>query len=207
MASVVRFLFVLPQAALVTALLVTLMISLIQFSDKNLDRQKRIKLPDILMPEVATEIERLIEKPEKPKIDETPPPEIPQQDFDRIDGNTEVGQIRNPGKIQTRLDLDIGSGLRATDGEYLPIIKVAPQYPRRALARGIEGYVVLQYTVTPQGTVKDPIVIEAKPETIFNKVAIESAKRYKYKPRVIDGKAQEVKNVRTRIIFNLTERK
>ena len=32
--------------------------------------------------------------------------------------------------------------------EYLPIVKVNPQYPRRAQTRGIEGYVLLEYIVT-----------------------------------------------------------
>lgn len=202
MKSTLRTLFVIPQAALVTLLLLTLMVSLIEFADKGLDSKQRIKLPDIHMPEVEIELQRLIEKPEKPEVDETPPPDIPQQDFDKIDGNASVGTIAT-GKISTKLDLNIGSGLQATDGEYLPIVKVAPQYPRRALSRGIEGYVVVEYTVTKQGTVKDPIVIEAKPESIFNRAAIKSASRYKYKPRVVDGKPIEVPGVRTRITFQL----
>ena len=201
--STLRFLFVIPQAALVTLLLLILMVSLIEFADKGLDKEKRIKLPDIHMPEVELTVQRLIEKPEKPEVDETPPPDIPEQDFDKIDGNAAVGQIAAPGNMRPKLDLNMGAGLVATDGEYLPIIKVAPQYPRRALSRGIEGYVIVKYTVTKQGTVKDPVVIEAKPETIFNKAAIKSALRYKYKPRVVDGEPIEVSGVRTRIEFEI----
>lgn len=205
MAGAVRLLLAIPQAALVTVLLILLMISLIEFGDRTLDQQKRIRLPDIHAPERDVEIQRLIEKPEKPELDETPPPEIPEQDFDRIDGNAAVGRIRAASKIETRLDLNIGTGLQASDGEYLPIVKVAPQYPRRALSRGIEGHVVLQYTVTPLGTVQDPIVVESEPEGVFDRVAIESALRYKYKPRVIDGQPREVGNVRTRIVFRLSD--
>ncbi|MHC8441529.1 MAG: energy transducer TonB [Candidatus Eutrophobiaceae bacterium] len=198
-----RILFCIPQAALVTLFILLAMISLIEFSDKGIDKQERIKLPDILMPEVEVVALRRIEKPEKSKVDETPPPEIPQQEFDSIDGNAAVGQIIAPGKLHANLDLNIGAGLQVTDGEYLPIVKVAPQYPRRALRRGIEGYVVLEYTVTKQGTVKNPVVVEADPQDIFNKEAIKSALRYKYKPRVIDGQAIEVSGVRTRIIFRM----
>jgi periplasmic protein TonB len=205
MRSLLRTLFVIPQAALVTLLLLVLMVSLIEFADKGLDKAKRIKLPDIYMPEVEIEVQRLIEKPEKPKVDETPPPEIPQQDFDQIDGNAAVGQVAAPGKIKTKLDLNIGAGLQATDGEYLPIVKVAPQYPRRALSRGIQGYVILEYTVTKQGTVANPVVVEAKPEGTFDKAAIKSALRYKYKPRVVDGEPIEVQGVRTKITFQLEE--
>ena len=41
-----------------------------------------------------------------------------------------------------------GFGLAPSDGEYLPIVKVQPVYPRRALSRGIEGYVIVEFTVT-----------------------------------------------------------
>ncbi|MEQ8427815.1 MAG: TonB family protein [Gammaproteobacteria bacterium] len=200
-----RSLFVIPQAALVTLLLLTLMVSLIEFADKELQQSERIKLPDIHMPEAEIEMMRSIEKPEKPKVDETPPPEIPEQDFDKIDGNAEVGQVAAPGKIKANLDLDIGAGLSATDGEYLPIVKVAPQYPRRAVSRGIEGYVIVEYTVTKQGTVKDPVIIQAEPESIFNKSAVDSVLRYKYKPRVINGEPVEVPGVQTKITYELEE--
>lgn len=203
MEALKRTLFVIPQAALVTSLLLILMVSLIEFADKGLDKEKRIRLPDILMPEVGVEMQRIIKKPEKPEIDETPPPDAPEQNFDQVDGNAAVGAVGAPGKIKAKLDLNIGVGLQATDGEYLPIVKVAPIYPRRALSRGIQGYVILQYTVTKQGTVKDPVVVEAQPKNIFNNVAIKSALRYKYKPRVIDGVPVEVKGVRTKIIFEI----
>lgn len=205
MRSLLRTLFVIPQAALVTLLLLVLMVSLIEFSDKSLDKEKRIKLPDIYMPDVEIEVQRLIEKPEKPEVDETPPPDIPEQDFDKIDGNAAVGQVAAPGNMRPKLDLNIGAGLQATDGEYLPIVKVAPQYPRRALSRGIEGYVIVEYTVTKLGTVKDPRVVEGKPQGTFDRAAIKSALRYKYKPRVVDGEPIEVKGVRTRITFELEE--
>ena len=73
------------------------------------------------------------------------------------------------------------------------------------MSRGIEGYVILEYTVTRQGTVKDPVVIEAKPQGTFDRAAIKSALRYKYKPRVVDGEPIEVAGVRTRITFQLSE--
>ncbi|MGR8950122.1 MAG: energy transducer TonB [Gammaproteobacteria bacterium] len=205
MRTFLRTVFVVPQAALITLLLLTLMVSLIEFADKGLDKEKRIKLPDIHMPEVEVEIQRIIEKPEKPEVDETPPPEIPEQDFDKIDGNAAVGAVSALGKIRAKLDLELGSGLQVTDGEYLPIVKVAPTYPRRALSRGIEGYAVVEYTVTKQGTVRDPKVVESEPEGVFDKAALKSAARYKYKPRVINGEPVEVPGVRTKITFKLAE--
>lgn len=189
-------------AALITFSLQMVMVTLITFADRNLDKEPTLRLPDISMP--ATEIKtlRAVEKPEKPVLDETPPPEVPQQAFDNIDGGAEVGQLA-AGPLASSLDLSIGAGVSASDGEYLPIVKVAPQYPRQALKRKLEGEVVLEYTVTKQGSVKNAKVLFST-DPVFNKAAVESALRYKYKPRVVDGQAIEVAGVRTRIKFRLS---
>lgn len=200
-----RALITVPVAFLVTAALITLMVALIEFSESPIDKSKRQKLPDIFMPEVEQLANREVEKPEKPEVDEQPPPEIPQQDFDQVDADSQIGAINAPDSMTADLDLSIGTGLSASDGEYLPIVKVAPQYPSRASSRGIEGYVLLEYTVSKQGTVVNPVVIEAEPPKIFNRAAINSALRYKYKPRVVDGVPQEVNGVRTRVTFKLAE--
>ena len=204
MTAASRTLLVLPPAALVTAALILLMVSLIEFADKDLDDKKRMKLPDIVMPSAEIRTQRQIEKPDKPEMDDTPPPDVPQQDFDSIDGDAAVGQLSAPTSVNANLDLSIGAGLSVTDGEYLPIVKVAPSYPSAAMSRGLEGYVILEYTVTKQGTVRDPVVIESS-SSLFERSAIRSAERYKYKPRVIDGQPVEVPGVRTKISFKLAE--
>jgi protein TonB len=95
-----------------------------------------------------------------------------------------------------------GLNFGVSDGEYLPIVKVAPVYPQRAAARGLEGEVVVQYTVTTDGSTKDVVVIETT-SVLFDRAAIESAQKYKYKPRIIDGTPVEVTGVSTRIVFKL----
>ncbi|ULQ45799.1 energy transducer TonB [Flagellatimonas centrodinii] len=197
-----RLMMVLVPAALVTFGLQMVMVTLIQFADGRLDKTPVIKLPDIYMPKAEIQTQRSVEKPEKPQLDDTPPPDVPQQAFDQVDGNAQVGLLSGPSQVATNLDLSMGSGLSATDGEYLPIVKVAPNYPRAALSRGLEGDVILEYTVTKQGSVRDPVVIESSNPT-FNAAAMESAMRYKYKPRVVDGSPIEVPGVRTRVMFRL----
>jgi periplasmic protein TonB len=95
-----------------------------------------------------------------------------------------------------------GLGFGVSDGEYLPIVKVAPVYPARAASRGLEGYVIVEYTVTRTGTTRDPVVIESS-SSLFDRAALDSALKYKYKPRVINGEAVEVPGVRTIIRFEL----
>lgn len=88
------------------------------------------------------------------------------------------------------------------DGEYVPIVKVAPVYPEIAVSRGIEGYVVVEFTVTPTGSVRDVIVVESSSE-LFNEAAIEATSQFKYKPRIVSGRPVEVSGVRNRITFVL----
>ena len=96
-----------------------------------------------------------------------------------------------------------GIGFGISDGEYLPIVKVAPVYPARALNRGLEGYVIVEFTVTRQGTVQDVFIIESS-SSLFDRAAIEAALKFKYKPRVIDGEAVEVPGVRNQITFEIS---
>ncbi len=202
-AGLFRVLFVIPQAGVVTLLLLLMMAGLIEFSGQAAPPRERIRLPDIHMPELRETLVQRIEKPDRPEFEAPPPPELPRQHFAAVDADVPLGRPMASGRLQAQLELDIGGGFEAVDGEYLPIVKIAPQYPRRALNRGIEGYVVLEYTVTPQGTVRDPRVIEADPDGVFDKVAIESALRYKYRPRVVNGRPVAVAGVRTRISFEL----
>ena len=55
------------------------------------------------------------------------------------------------------------------DGNFLPIVTVAPEYPRRMASRGIEGWVLLAFTVDELERVVDPRVVDAPPQSGFKK--------------------------------------
>lgn len=138
------------------------------------------------------------EKPPKPEV----APEMPPIETATVKptGNTvDIGDM----EIDSSLAVDTGAGLSASDGEYLPIVKVAPQYPSRAQSRGIEGWVLLRFTVTETGAVIDPEVIDAEPAGVFDNAAKKAVLRFKYKPRVIDGVARKVPGVEHLITFEL----
>jgi protein TonB len=94
--------------------------------------------------------------------------------------------------------------MNIAEGDYLPIVRVAPVYPARALSRGIEGYVDMSFTVTTTGTVKDPIVVFST-SSLFDRAATRAVLKFKYKPRVVDGVPVEVPGVKTRISFQIEE--
>mgnify|MGYP001196138377 FL=1 len=97
--------------------------------------------------------------------------------------------------------------LAARDEEYLPLFFVGPKYPRKAQEKGTEGYVVVSFTVTKKGTVKNAEVIEGKcgdmddPKSgmrscsVFNTSSLKAASKLKYKPKVIDGNPVKQDNV------------
>ncbi len=126
------------------------------------------------------------------------PPDMPSpSNADSID-NAMAVSMSTPS-----LDANItigGIGFGASDGEYLPIVKVAPVYPSRALSRSLEGYVIVEFTVTRTGTVQDVSVVEST-STLFERAATDAALKFKYKPRVIDGEPVEVPGVRNKITF------
>ena len=139
--------------------------------------------------------------PEKPPKPPETPPETPPQEMDLIDPNAPTINIAAP---TVNADTSIGGpgSMNIAEGDYLPIVRVAPVYPARALSRGLEGYVDLSFTVTTAGTTKDPVVIQST-SSLFERAAIRAVLKFKYKPRVVDGVPVDVPNVKTRITFKI----
>ncbi|MAD94763.1 MAG: hypothetical protein CML33_04615 [Rhodobacteraceae bacterium] len=89
------------------------------------------------------------------------------------------------------------------DGEYLPILKVAPVYPRRAQTRGISGYCTVEYTVTKAGLISNPVAVDCFPEGVFERSSIKAAEQFKYAPRVVNGEPVEVTGVTNKFTYEL----
>jgi len=123
--------------------------------------------------------------------------------MDNVDPNAPTIKIPAPD-ISTNVDIGGPGGMNIAEGDYLPIVRVAPVYPARALSRGVEGYVDMSFTVTTAGTVKDPIVLFST-SSLFERAATRAVLKFKYKPRVVDGVPVDVPGVKTRISFQIEE--
>jgi protein TonB len=141
--------------------------------------------------------------PEKPPKPPETPPETPPQDMDNIDPSAPTINVAPP-QVASETSIGGPGGMNIAEGDYLPIVRVAPVYPARALSRGLEGYVDMSFTVTTTGTVKDPVVMFST-SSLFERAAIRAVLKFKYKPRVVDGQPVEVPNVKTRITFKIEE--
>ena len=141
------------------------------------------------------------DKPEKPPEPDQPPPDMPPPQTDNVDTSDSV----NISYSASRINADIGTGKFAiVDGDYLPIVKVAPIYPRRAQTRGLEGYCLIEFTVTKLGTVTDARPVECS-SSLFERASVNAALKFKYKPRVVDGEPIEVPGVQHIIRFELED--
>ncbi len=184
--------------AAVTFGLLFLMQYMIAVGRGGVDEADRYRIVDFVRVEREQVVEEKKQKPDKPPEPEQMP-EMPEPVVSNEQTTLQIAMVAPPVTMNSSMG---GLSFGSSDGEYLPIVKVAPIYPQRAAARGLEGHVIVQYTVTTTGETRDVEVVEAT-RSLFNRAAIESAQKYKYKPRIIDGTPVEVPGVTTKIIFEL----
>lgn len=148
-------------------------------------------------------IEQKEDKPERPPEPDEMPPEIPQQDMDTSDYDSVMAVAPVDPGIGGDIDSELGD-FSVAEGDYLPIVKVAPMYPRRAQSRGLEGYCDLDFTVTSMGTTTDVSVVFCS-SSLFERASVQALLKFKYKPRVVNGTAIAVPGLRHRITFQIED--
>jgi protein TonB len=196
------------SAAVVTGALVTFgviftMQALIATARGELEESEPRHFVDFVRVEREETLERKERKVEKPVQPDPPPDDPVQQRVDSVDP-TQVSVSVPDGSIEMDMAIE-GLGLAPSDGDYLPMVKIAPAYPVSALTRRIEGYCCVEYTVTPNGRVKDVFVVDAKPKKVFDKTSIKAALKFKYRPRFVNGEAIEVRGVRNIFYYKLEQ--
>ena len=201
----VRLAIGLAVGLFVTAGLFWVMQYMIETADRSLNEGGATNFVDFVRLKRNEEIDRIDRKPKKPPEPEEPPPEPAPPQLDNLNPSAETIAVSAP-PASTDIQMDGGFSLGVGEGDYLPIVKVAPIYPQRALARGIEGYCVVQYTVTTSGTIRDPFVIEDQcTSSMFHRASVEAALKFKYKPRVVDGQAIEVPGVQNKFTYEILQ--
>lgn len=189
-----------PAGIIVTLAVLFLMQTLIATAKRELDESGTRHFVDFVRVERQETVERKERRQQKPREPEAPP-DVPQP---RTESFEPMQTTVNIAPVTVQAEVSIGSiGLEVSDGDYLPIVKIAPVYPWRAQTERIEGYCIVEYTVTTAGTVRDPVVVEAEPRGIFDKASIEAALKFKYKPRVVNGEPIEVRGVRNLFRYRL----
>jgi protein TonB len=96
-------------------------------------------------------------------------------------------------------------GLGGSDRDVIPLVRINPDYPPRAQSRGIEGWVLVQFTISPAGAVRDATVIDAEPKGYFEQAALTAIGRWKYNPKIEGGVPVERRGIRVVVRFELEE--
>ena len=138
---------------------------------------------------------------EKVKPDEPPPvPEVPQLNFSKGSVENNVAQLTPTTDVSgalSKMKMTAGS-----DRDIIPLVRINPDYPPRALSRGLQGWVIVQFTISATGTVKDAKVVDSS-NSVFNDAALKAIARWRYNPKVEEGVAVERVGVQTKLVFQL----
>ena len=148
---------------------------------------------NMVMVEAEQEVQRRQRAvPEQPEMPEPPPEaQTPQSQAEvtplnsmsslpSLDLNTSVDGLA----INAPTFSDFGSNQQA-----MPLYRVEPRYPAKALKRGAEGHVIMSFTIDETGRPVDIQVTDANPRRMFEREAMRALKKWKYQPKVVDGKA------------------
>ncbi|PSB86958.1 energy transducer TonB [Photobacterium damselae subsp. damselae] len=216
-----RVLMAFPLAILLAGGLFTFMAWMVD----NGSRQEPESTPplsfNIVMVEQESEVQRrqrvVPPKPEAPK----PPPQVmpsqskptsvstlPVASISALGLDTSISGIAVSapkfGKIEGSANLGAGINV-GSNQQAMPLYRVEPRYPARALKQGAEGYVVLQFTIDTQGRPSDISVVEAKPRRLFERDAMRALRKWKYQAKVIDGQAVEQPGQTVKLEFKINQ--
>ncbi len=202
---VVRWAVSMVLAALITLALFYFMQYLIATGENFDQRATVIKIVDATMPEIVNEVIEEIDKPELIEEVNQDVPDTPDKQISLNDGPA-LNIDRGGANIETGLDIG-NAAISATDGDYLPLVAIAPQYPTRAAQRGIQGWCLVSFTVNGLGNVEEDtiVVVDAEPASIFDRSSIRAAARFKFQPRVVDGEGVSVPGVQYLFRYQLEE--
>jgi TonB family protein len=128
--------------------------------------------------------------------------------------NTLLAPVLALPEARSELDAAIAKGLIDSSGKVVPrplqLVqhlalrhRTPPEYPDDALQRGQQGFVQLRLIIRPDGTVKDVILLDSAPAKVFDDVAIASARKSEFEPRLENGVPVETDGTYT-VLFRIS---
>jgi protein TonB len=200
--TALRFPLTLAAGALFTSLVFLLLWVFIHTGESNVFETREATKIDFTR--LRRDTETASKRQNKAKRDR--PDMVPQQarmNFASASASTAaVSMIQpevNARAAMTKMTVNVGG----SDRDTMPLVRINPDYPPRAANRGIEGWVLIEFTITAAGTVRDARVIDASPRGYFEDAALKAIARWRYNPKVQEGVAVERVGVRVRLSFNL----
>ncbi|MEF1310644.1 energy transducer TonB [Vibrio mytili] len=204
-----RLFIALPLSLLISVSLFSFMAWMVDNGNKRVPEATEAVRFDMVMVENEAELQRRQRSvPEQPKPPQAPEPMDISQAQTQVEAMSQVTPISALG-LNTALDgVAISApNLKGTmsNQQAMPLHRVEPRYPSRALKRKVEGYVVLRFTIDEAGRPRDIEVIEAEPSRMFEREAIRAVKKWKYQPKVENGVSIEQFGQTAKVEFKLAK--
>lgn len=198
MNNVIRLITGLPGAVLVTSLIFLVLATVISTrEDVQLTEDRSVNIN--VTRQLQDTVDQIAQDIQRPVLDQPPPPPptVTDPSF-RPQMNVQIGEIPDLSGV----DLDIGTGFNP-DRDAQPLVRIPPQYPQRCVNRaGDRESVLVEFDVTPEGTVVNTRVVEST-NTCFNRAAMRAVERWRYNPKIVDNVARPRTGVRTVLDFEL----
>ena len=196
-----RLLSVVIAGALTSWALFFVMQALVSVSFKELVPSKVIKVDwtRLILDKPVDEIEHELKRA---KLPEPPPPAPPFEPTRALDPGAGIQDVFVPGNVLHEFasaSKDAGVGLPSSTAT--PLVRVDPNYPPRARQQGIEGFVVVAFSITSAGTIADAKVVNSEPPAVFDREAIRAVQKWRYNP--IEGEAASPTRQTVRLQFEL----
>lgn len=186
-----RFILPLMASIVISISLFGLMQWLIKPSSVQVDRGDEVAMVGFIRSLQDSETQQKNRAPKEPQKPEPLPLASPMsvktqaQNFDVSPQPLMASALTNFKSDATN---GLFSGLGSVDSDVTPLVQIEPRYPAQALARKIEGYVVIEFSIDATGGVTAVSVLDAQPKGVFEREAIKAAWRYRFKPKIVDGK-------------------
>jgi len=198
-----RFIASMIVGVVITFGLFVIMAELINSGDKSAQETLENIVVEIntTPPESKTQQRNRVPPPPPPPPQQPPkqpPPEAePQVSDDGFSFNMPSVNVGNTGAGLS------GPGALARDGDATPIFRQEPRFPTKAARDGIEGWVQLKFDINELGNVENVTVIDASPKRIFDREARKALRKWRYNPKVVDGKAIKQIGLTVQLDFSL----
>jgi protein TonB len=160
---------------------------------------------DIVMatPDDATQLRKRVPPPPPPPPKQ--PPKLEPVEPDIAEADTSGLGFSMPTVDVGGASVSIGSVGAMRDGDATPIVRIEPKYPTQAARDGKEGWVKLSFTINEVGGVEDVKVLDADPKRVFDREARRALGKWKYKPKIEDGKPMRQTGLTVQLDFKLDQ--
>lgn len=202
-----RLILASPIALAVTLALFSLMAWMVDNGGKSIPKPTSTLSFTMVMAEQEQDVQRRQRSiPEQPQV-----PQVPTQ----APARSEQTAAMDVSSFNPLVDLNLSTAIEGVAvnapqfGEFsvnqqvMPLHRVEPNYPAKALQRGVEGYVTLRFNIDELGKTRDIEVLDSNPQRYFEREAMLALRNWKYQPKIVDGKAVVQTGLTVRLEFKL----